>query len=122
MAPERLIVTGTFHRPRIIRACGTDIDFPSLLPVLRVEYWRIRHLSWLYAAKYFTSARDFWNAIMRVTGYPYPIFPPAPDHDVHRLADYRQIAFPATCNALNGFDSMVLDFSAREYFALFDVS
>jgi hypothetical protein len=26
------------------------------------------------------------------------------------------------CNALNGFERLILDFSAREYFALFDAS
>ncbi|KAF2036436.1 hypothetical protein EK21DRAFT_51971 [Setomelanomma holmii] len=137
MAPQCLIVMDTspdsfsdddFAFLEIKWACDSDAEVESSekFPAeLKEEYWRIRHLSWLKAPKVFTSPYDFY-----VSHYALSLSKPPPDKVPYHIMfdwDFQD----ATIDPLiqrehhhlnyHGLERIVLDFSASEYFALFNV-
>tara|TARA_R110002003_G_scaffold25_11_gene1217 strand:- start:879 stop:1823 length:945 start_codon:yes stop_codon:yes gene_type:complete len=143
MAPQHLIVqdisAGFFdedavYQMMVMWACDTDsvaktaAAFPT---ELQEEYWRIRQLSWLKSAKTFTSGHDFYMSHFALSLDPHSKFPAFSVDNVpvgilsapqaHEAKIQPLIASPHAHLNFHGLERISLEFTAAEYFCLFDV-
>jgi hypothetical protein len=135
-APQDIVVVPNLsyrdERLLVTYSCGTDMPSACLPPDLMAEYDRIRHLSWLTAPKYFPRPYDFYMSHYLLAHLPssatkFELRNPCP------ISFYQTYPLPVNAEAhpymglnhprlsTHGLEKIVLDFSAPEYFAMFDV-
>jgi hypothetical protein len=107
IAPQVLTVTQDFiddnSTALVTYFCATDAAASSLPPLLQTEYWRLRTLSWTHSPKSFSRIDDFCSIL---SPSPQTLFIYIP----------RLLSTP-----ILDLQHLVLDFSATQFFAFFNV-
>jgi hypothetical protein len=109
----------------ITYACETDNEAQAVLPNFQVEYWRLRHLSWLTSPKVFNDPYNFYMShylLSRNLQTRVPYIDKSPSTlTPRRTTIHPLLVLPHPNIPTHGLEHIVLDFDAPQYFAFFNV-
>lgn len=131
-SPSSTITNLLIENPRVFNvryACATDKFTQNFPSHLQLEYWRLRHLSWLKSIKTFDSPYDFyishWILSLNLMS-AFPAYPFSAESDLE-LCDHPVAIDGVMTDAhpdiyAHGLERVELNFDAAQYFALFGVT